>query len=297
MKPRKSEKSYLLAAVVFLAFASPSHARGSESPASESASSRRITLWMQWQRGNNSHYGSNFVYLHTSCQNGEPCECGMSFKATNSREFADYISSFGGNMVPVVYDVVYGADGRAKTNQLISVGTWESDRFPHNDRLISVSAKFQGGGIGEHQSFRLHGSEDCFPSSDGSNANPPSVTSLQSPEVTGNSTAPQQKREKQEQSDRVSIPSRDAEGLLIKKEQPVYPQGALEHRIQGTVIFNVQISENGNVTGVRLISGHPQLVSAATEAVKQWIYKPYLINGRAVAVEAQVQVDFRLPTK
>jgi hypothetical protein len=172
MIPRiKSEQSYLVIALVILVFVvSVSHALRSESPARESASSRQITLRMKWQRGSNSHYGSNFVYLHTPCQNGEACECSMSFKATNSKAFADYISSFGENKVPVVYEVAYGADGRAKTNQLMSVGTWGSDRFSHNDRLISVSVNFQGGGgaIGEHQSFKLHGSEDCFPSSEGS---------------------------------------------------------------------------------------------------------------------------------
>jgi TonB family protein len=289
---RKSERWCVLAAVmglaIFLAIAIRlSDAQRGDNATRESAGSIPVTLWMQWQRGNNTRYGSNFVYLHTPCQNSEPCECSISFRATNSKEFADYISSFGENKVPVVYDVVYDADGRARTNQLSSVGTWKSDRFAHNDRLISVSAKFQGDAVGERQVFEHHGSADCFPSID---KNSPTGTSTQPRAVTKTSATAQQN-----QVDGLHIPRAEAEALLIKRVQPAYPQDALEKRIQGTVVLNAQINETGNVTGATLISGHPLLASSAIQAVKQWSYKPYAANGEPVAVETTVAIDFRLP--
>jgi TonB family protein len=93
------------------------------------------------------------------------------------------------------------------------------------------------------------------------------------------------------------LPRKDAEALLIKKMEPEYPQEALDKRIQGAVLLRTEISEAGNVTNLTLISGHPLLAPAAIEAVKQWMYQPYLQDGRAVAFETQVQVDFRLPSK
>jgi hypothetical protein len=168
MKHRRTlEAWFLVCTAMLLSFvARLSFAQRSDGLETESKDSTTVTLSMQWQRGTNSHHTKNFVYLHTPCQNAEPCECSMSFKATNSPEFADYISSFGEKKIPVVFEIVHWADGRAKTTQLIRVGTWERDRFAHNDRLISVNARFRGDAIGEPQSLRLHGSEDCFPSSD-----------------------------------------------------------------------------------------------------------------------------------
>jgi TonB family protein len=256
-----------------------------------------ITLWMKWQRGN-GHYGPNFIYLRTPCQSSETCECSMSFKATNSQEFADYISSFGGNKVPVVYEVLYGPNGRARTNKLASVGTWTSDRFPANDRLIGVSAKFEGSAVGARQTFKLHGSEDCFPPSAAPNANPPGRASSQAQNGAVNPTVSGQQQEDHEHvAEWVPIPQSLARGLLIKKVQPEYPQEARDKRIQGTVILAVYISEEGDVTETTLVSGHQLLVPAATEAVKQWKYKPYSVKGEPVAVKTQVNLSFRLPKK
>jgi periplasmic protein TonB len=61
------------------------------------------------------------------------------------------------------------------------------------------------------------------------------------------------------------------------------------------VVLKVEISPEGDVTDLSLVSGHPLLVPAAIDAVKQWKYKPYLLNGQAVTVETQVSVSFRLP--
>jgi periplasmic protein TonB len=88
-----------------------------------------------------------------------------------------------------------------------------------------------------------------------------------------------------------------SQALLIKKVEPEYPQEARDKRIEGTVVLQVQISEAGDVKEARLISGDPLLAPAAIEAVKQWKYKPYLLNEEPVQVETRVTVDFRLNSK
>src|SRR6202167_1908697 len=93
---------------------------------------------------------------------------------------------------------------------------------------------------------------------------------------------------------RVRVSSGVFAGLLIKRVQPNYPPLARQARIQGVVVLQAQISKEGNIQNLQLISGHPMLAPAAIEAVKQWKYKPYLLNGEPVEVETQVQVNFTL---
>jgi protein TonB len=93
---------------------------------------------------------------------------------------------------------------------------------------------------------------------------------------------------------RVRVSSGVQSGLLVRKVPPSYPPLARQARIQGTVILQAQISKDGNIENLQLISGHPMLAPAAIEAVKQWKYKPYLLNGEPVEVETQVQVNFTL---
>ncbi len=84
------------------------------------------------------------------------------------------------------------------------------------------------------------------------------------------------------------------EGHILRKVPPVYPPLARQARIQGTVALRVIINKLGDVCDVQLLSGHPMLAPAAIEAVKQWKYAPYELNGEAVEVETDVQVNFRL---
>jgi len=93
---------------------------------------------------------------------------------------------------------------------------------------------------------------------------------------------------------RVRVSSGVVSGLLLRKVQPNYPPLARQARIQGVVVLQAQISKEGNIQNLQLISGHPMLAPAAIEAVKQWKYKPYLLNGEPVEVETQVQVNFTL---
>jgi TonB family protein len=90
------------------------------------------------------------------------------------------------------------------------------------------------------------------------------------------------------------IEKQAAEANLIKKIDPLYPDLAKKARVQGAVRFSVLISKEGKVEDMRLISGHPLLVNAAKDAVKQWEYKPFLLDNRPVQAITEVEVDFYL---
>jgi protein TonB len=85
------------------------------------------------------------------------------------------------------------------------------------------------------------------------------------------------------------------EGLVIKRVQPRYPPQALQMRIQGSVQLQATITKDGDIKNLKVVSGDAVLARAAQEAVKQWKYKPYFLNGEPVPIETQIQVNFRLP--
>ncbi len=84
------------------------------------------------------------------------------------------------------------------------------------------------------------------------------------------------------------------EGLLIHKITPMYPQLARHAGIQGQVLLQATIGRDGSVQNLQVVSGHPMLVGAAIDAVKQWRYRPYLLNNEPVEVDTQITVNFRL---
>ena len=84
-------------------------------------------------------------------------------------------------------------------------------------------------------------------------------------------------------------------GLLIKKVAPAYPSNALRMRVEGDVELVATISKEGSISNVKVISGDAQLTRAAVDAVKQWKYKPYLLNGEPVEIQTQVTIKFKLP--
>jgi protein TonB len=81
---------------------------------------------------------------------------------------------------------------------------------------------------------------------------------------------------------------------IVSKPVPVYPPLAKEARIQGTVRLTVHIGADGTVKDIQLISGHPLMVQAAIDAVKQWVYQPTLLNGNPVDVLTEVDINFTL---
>jgi periplasmic protein TonB len=93
---------------------------------------------------------------------------------------------------------------------------------------------------------------------------------------------------------RVRISRAVAQGLLIKTVPLKYPKDAHRDRIQGMVILKARIDTDGNVEDVTLISGEKALAPAAMEAVKQWKYKPYLLNGQPVDAEFEISINFSL---
>jgi len=93
---------------------------------------------------------------------------------------------------------------------------------------------------------------------------------------------------------RVRVSSGVSQGLLITKVALEYPEEARQAHIQGTVILQVRIDKEGNVVSLELISGHPMLAATAIAAVRQWKYRPYLLNGEPVEVDTQVLVNFVL---
>jgi TonB family protein len=83
-------------------------------------------------------------------------------------------------------------------------------------------------------------------------------------------------------------------GKLLSRVQPVYPPLARQARIQGTVSVNVIVRKDGTVEAENVGAGHPLLVQAAVDAVKQWRYEPTTVNGEPVDIETKVYVAFSL---
>jgi protein TonB len=84
------------------------------------------------------------------------------------------------------------------------------------------------------------------------------------------------------------------QGSLIRRVEPPYPPLARTARIQGPVVLEAVISKEGTMQNLRLVSGHPMLVPAAINAVSQWRYRPYILNGETIEVETQITVNFVL---
>jgi TonB family protein len=110
----------------------------------------------------------------------------------------------------------------------------------------------------------------------------------------GGSNTPAASPDRGTRSDRVSLPAEIAQSLLVTKIVPTYPPLARETRVHGEVVLDVDISKEGTIEGLRTVTGHPMLIPAAVDAVKQWRYKPYLLNGEPVPVQTQVTVNFSL---
>ena len=86
-----------------------------------------------------------------------------------------------------------------------------------------------------------------------------------------------------------------SDGLLIKKVQPNYPAQALQMHIEGTVELLATIGRDGSIRSVKALSGPPILVRAASDAVRQWKYRPYTLNGQPVEIDTQISIKFVTP--
>lgn len=89
----------------------------------------------------------------------------------------------------------------------------------------------------------------------------------------------------------AEVPEEMMRKLLIRRVDPVLRREP-GMRIQGTVVLKAVIGKTGDVENLQMVSGHPVLVPAAIDAVKQWKYRPYEVNGIPRVVETTIRVDF-----
>ena len=94
--------------------------------------------------------------------------------------------------------------------------------------------------------------------------------------------------------DRVRVSQGVTQGMLVYQVAPVYPSDARHNRIQGTVLLKAVIGKDGNIMDLQVVSGPKELLRAAIGAVQQWRYRPYLLMGKPVEVDTQIQVNFQL---
>jgi protein TonB len=93
---------------------------------------------------------------------------------------------------------------------------------------------------------------------------------------------------------RIKVGGNVQSAKLVRQPRPVYPPLAKQARISGVVKLSAIISKDGTIQHLEVIGGHPLLVPAALEAVKQWVYQPTLLNGEPVEVQTQIDVNFTL---
>jgi protein TonB len=85
-----------------------------------------------------------------------------------------------------------------------------------------------------------------------------------------------------------------ADGMLVHKTAPVYPEIAKSAHVSGTVVLSASITRSGDLINIRVVSGPAMLRNAAMEAVKSWRYRPYLLNNQPVEVETTIRLVFSL---
>jgi len=96
---------------------------------------------------------------------------------------------------------------------------------------------------------------------------------------------------------RIRVGGNVQQALLAKRVEPVYPPAAVEAQVTGVVTLSVILSTEGKVQQMQVMDGHPVLVPAAMEAVRQWKYKPTLLNGKPVEVATTIEVRFEPPSQ
>jgi TonB family protein len=93
----------------------------------------------------------------------------------------------------------------------------------------------------------------------------------------------------------LKLPAEEAEGSLLHRVEPDYPEVARQQQIQGMVVLDLHVAQDGSVQKITLVSGPPPLAQAATIAVKQWRFKPRLVSGRPAEMQTRITLNFRLP--
>lgn len=92
----------------------------------------------------------------------------------------------------------------------------------------------------------------------------------------------------------LTVPAAVMSQNLLNKVVPIYPPAAKKAKVQGTVVLSALIGKDGNIENLRVVSGPSELQQSALDAVRQWTYKPYLLNGDPVKVVTTVHVVYQL---
>lgn len=95
----------------------------------------------------------------------------------------------------------------------------------------------------------------------------------------------------------IHVRASTMQGMIVHKVQPIYPFIAQKARVEGTVVLRATINKKGNVENLQVVSGPAMLQMSAMDAVQQWKYRPYLLNGEPVAVKTMVNVSYTLAKK
>jgi TonB family protein len=90
----------------------------------------------------------------------------------------------------------------------------------------------------------------------------------------------------------VRVASGVVAGQVVSKTQPVYPPDAKAAGIQGSVVLHAIIGKDGKIDSLSVVSGPPELTASAIDAVSQWVYKPYLLNGEPTEVDTTITVNY-----
>ena len=130
---------------------------------------------------------------------------------------------------------------------------------------------------------------DVLPGAEQPDGGAPAIGSIQLPNLPPPTTI-----RKPEENRPVKMSEGVVQAQLISRIEPRYPSLAQQIKLQGAVVLHAIISRDGSITSLDVLSGHPLLVKAALDAVRQWLYRPTLLNGEPVEVETTITVIFRL---
>lgn len=104
-------------------------------------------------------------------------------------------------------------------------------------------------------------------------------------------------RKASSESEPVEVAAEYSDEHVSHRVTPIYPEKARRKRLEGDVVLQASVNQDGSVDSVQVLNGNPQLVAAAVEAVREWRYEPYYHNGQLAAFRTQVTVRFELPKK
>lgn len=92
------------------------------------------------------------------------------------------------------------------------------------------------------------------------------------------------------------VPEETSRFMLVRQIDPTYPEKALSSGLEGTVVLQAWVAKDGSVRDVKLVRGPFVFAQAAFEAVKNWRYQPYQVNGEAVEMQTMVTLNFKRPS-